>query len=48
VAARHAREALVASGWDAPVLARVVEVLDRRAEWLMELTAPTSPAARGS
>ena len=47
-AARHAREALVASGWDAPVLARVVEVLDRRAEWLMELTAPTSPAARGS
>jgi serine/threonine-protein kinase HipA len=44
VAAREARETLAAGGWDAPVLVRVVEVLEQRASWLMELTAPTSPS----
>lgn len=45
-AARNAHEAMVADGWEAPVLARIVEVVDRRASLLIELTTPTSSVAR--
>ncbi|HTD57749.1 MAG TPA: type II toxin-antitoxin system HipA family toxin [Solirubrobacteraceae bacterium] len=45
-AAREAHEASIAGGWDAPVLARIVEIVDRRAGMLEELTAPVSAPRR--
>lgn len=44
-AAREARAALAGDGWDAPVLDRVVELVDRRAELLRDLTAPAPAPA---
>ncbi|WP_445152016.1 type II toxin-antitoxin system HipA family toxin [Baekduia sp. Peel2402] len=41
---REVRDAFKADGWDAPVLERVIELIDQRAEILRELA--TSPAAR--
>ena len=39
-----ARAQLAADGWDAPVLGRIVEVIEQRAGWLREMTRRT-PAA---
>lgn len=39
-AAREVRATLAAGGWDAPVLDRVVALVDERAEQLVALTAP--------
>jgi serine/threonine-protein kinase HipA len=38
-AARNAREQLIETGWDAPILGRIVELIDERARWLLDLTA---------
>ncbi|HEY3776255.1 MAG TPA: HipA domain-containing protein [Solirubrobacteraceae bacterium] len=38
-AARNAHQQLIETGWDAPVLGRVVELIDERARWLLDLTA---------
>jgi serine/threonine-protein kinase HipA len=40
-AARTARDELAGSGWGAPVLERVVAIVDQRSAWLMRLSAPT-------
>jgi serine/threonine-protein kinase HipA len=45
-AARDARATLAGDGWDAPVLGRIVEIVDRRAALLEAMTAPAQPAAR--
>jgi serine/threonine-protein kinase HipA len=37
-AARNARQQLIDTGWDAPVLGRIVELVDERARWLLDLT----------
>ena len=37
-AARNARQQLIDTGWDAPVLGRIVELIDERARWLLDLT----------
>jgi serine/threonine-protein kinase HipA len=39
-AARKAREQLIQAGWDAPVLERIVALVDQRAQWILEITAP--------
>jgi serine/threonine-protein kinase HipA len=41
-AARQARSALAADGWEAPVLSRIVEIVEQRAAWLEEIAAPSS------
>jgi hypothetical protein len=33
-------------GWEAPVLLRIVEIVERRATWLMEIAAPSLPRVR--
>jgi serine/threonine-protein kinase HipA len=38
-AARNARKQLIDMGWDAPILARIVELIDERARSLLDLTA---------
>jgi serine/threonine-protein kinase HipA len=38
-AARNARQQLIDTGWDAPVLGTIVELIDARAQWLLDLTA---------
>src|ERR1039458_5152776 len=38
-AARNAREQLIDMGWDAPILARIVELIDEPARSLLDLTA---------
>ena len=38
-AARNAREQLIDMGWDAPILARIVELIDEQARSLLDLTA---------
>ncbi len=35
----NAREQLIETGWDAPILARIVELIDERARSLLDLTA---------
>jgi serine/threonine-protein kinase HipA len=45
-AAREARAALGDDGWDAPVLDRVVALVDQRAALLAELTAPAGRAVQ--
>lgn len=45
-AARAARADLVSAGWDAPVLGRIVEIVDRRAARLAELAAPAPARPR--
>lgn len=47
-ASRAAGPELVAEGWDAPVLGRVVAIVEQRVEWLLEITAPTAGTARRS
>ncbi|MHB1570603.1 MAG: HipA domain-containing protein, partial [Solirubrobacteraceae bacterium] len=37
-AARNAREQLIETGWDAPILATIVELIDERARWLLDVT----------
>jgi serine/threonine-protein kinase HipA len=37
-AARNARQQLIDTGWDAPILGRIVELIDERARWLLDLT----------
>jgi serine/threonine-protein kinase HipA len=37
-AARNAREELIDAGWDASILARIVELIADRARWLVDLT----------
>jgi len=37
-AARDAREQLIDTGWDAPILQTIVELIDERARWLQDLT----------
>ncbi len=46
-AARQARKDLVADGWDAPVLARVVEIVEQRSAWLVEIAASSPSPVRG-
>jgi len=41
-ASQAARTDLVESGWDEPVLGRVLAIVEQRAEWLEEITAPTA------
>jgi len=43
-AARETRAELARSGWDAPVLERIVEIVDERARWLAD--AAGAPAGR--
>jgi len=38
-AGRRAREQLIETGWDAPVLGTIVELIDERARWLLDITA---------
>jgi serine/threonine-protein kinase HipA len=38
-AARNAHQQLIETGWDAPILGRIVELIDERARWLLGLTA---------
>jgi serine/threonine-protein kinase HipA len=38
--AQAARDALAADGWDAPVLGRVVDMVEQRSGWLRAATAP--------
>jgi len=38
-ARRETREKLIDMGWDAPILARIVELIDERARSLLDLTA---------
>jgi serine/threonine-protein kinase HipA len=47
-AARQVREELQRDGWQAPVLDRIVEIVDRRAGWLADLTAPASRQRAGA
>lgn len=47
-AARASRDALAAGGWDAPVLERMLTIVDQRAGWLAELAASTAAPARRS
>lgn len=47
-AARDACDELASAGWDAPVLSRVVEIVEQRAGWLEELAAPARAGARRS
>lgn len=42
-AARAARADLVSTGWDAPVLGHIIEIVDRRAARLAAFAAPASP-----
>jgi serine/threonine-protein kinase HipA len=46
-AARQVRNVLAADGWDAPVLARVVEVVEQRADLLTEIAAARPPRVGG-
>ena len=41
-AARTVRAALGSEGWEAPILDTIIEILDRRARRLRELTAPAA------
>jgi serine/threonine-protein kinase HipA len=45
-AARQARKTLAADGWEAPVLLRIVEIVEQRAARLMEIAAPSLSKAR--
>jgi len=45
-AARETCSELRQRGWDAPVLERIVEVVDERARWLAEIAAPQKHCAR--
>lgn len=47
-AAHQAQKALLADGWEAPVLLRIVEIVEQRATWLMEIAAPSLPRVRMS
>jgi serine/threonine-protein kinase HipA len=38
-AARSAREQLIETGWDAPILETIVELIDERARWLLDITS---------
>ena len=38
-AARGARQQLIDTGWDTPILQTIVELIDERAQWLSEITA---------
>lgn len=40
LAAAAARAELAAQGWDAPVLDRITAIVEQRAEWLKDMTAP--------
>jgi hypothetical protein len=33
------REQLIASGWDAPILGTIFELIDERTQWLLDVTA---------
>jgi serine/threonine-protein kinase HipA len=46
-AVRQVRDDLAADGWDAPVLARVVEIVERRADLLTEIAASSPPRVGG-
>jgi serine/threonine-protein kinase HipA len=48
LAARSARSALAKDGWDAPVLERIVEIVEQRASWLTGITAPAARQGRRS
>jgi serine/threonine-protein kinase HipA len=47
-AARHARETLVADGWETPVLTQIVEIVEQRARRLTEIAAPAPPSIRAN
>jgi serine/threonine-protein kinase HipA len=47
-AAHQARRTLAAEGWEAPVLIRIVEIVEKRAKRLMEIAAPAPPRARAN
>lgn len=39
--ARRVREAFAADGWDAPVLGELLELVDQRAQLLIDATRPS-------
>jgi serine/threonine-protein kinase HipA len=39
-AARGAREQLIAAGWDAPILGQIVELINQRAQSILDIAAP--------
>jgi hypothetical protein len=41
-AARSARQQLVDAGWDAPILGTIIELVDTRAQWLLDITTAKS------
>lgn len=45
-AARRLRAKFADDGWDAPVLDRIVEVIDRRAKTLADIASPPSAPPR--
>jgi len=45
-AAQQARASLAEEGWDAPVLIRIVEIVEKRASRMMEIAAPASARVR--
>lgn len=47
VAAHQARSELAAAGWEAPVLLRIVEIVEQRAAWLTEIAASSRPRVGG-
>jgi len=47
-AAREAREQLIAADWDAPILERIVDLIDQRAQWMLDIAAPAAAAPRPS
>jgi serine/threonine-protein kinase HipA len=38
-AARNAHQQLIDTGWDAPILWRIIELIDARAQWVLDLIA---------
>jgi hypothetical protein len=46
-AARNVRQQLIDTGWDAPVLGRIVELIDERARWLLDPHGREGVSPRG-
>lgn len=47
-AARNAREQPIASGWDAPILGTIIELIDKRAQWLLDVTVAPGVSPHGA
>lgn len=42
----NARDQLIASGWAAPILGTIIELIDERTQWLLDATAARRKPAR--